>query len=582
MAAGYLEITPFNGLSLRSNLGTTIQFNRNGYFSDSLSVANYGKNPTTARQMTGFNRFYNWDNILTYTRKIEDHSITLTGLTSYTRMDNELLSYNGIRQLAHSQYFYSLESATWSPGSGETASGSEYTKATTFSYAGRINYTFKGKYLLTASVRADGVSRLAPGHKWDYFPSAAIGWNIHQEGFMANALFVNNLKLRASYGISGNAGISPYQTQNGLDGRSDLTFSDGANAPYYLFKTVVGTENLGWEKTASTNLALDFALFKSRLFGSVEVYKAKTSDILFSRSLPQSTGRGSVWQNICETENKGIELALSSVNVNSADFRWTTSLTYTSAKEEITKLIDGRDIIQLERTSLLLGHPVNSFYTFQKLGVWQNNDEDKKAAANLKWNGSAATTFKPGDLKLADLDHNDTIDARDRTFVGAPIPKWYGGLQNTFTYKGLELSIYIFARWGQTIDAEFMGRYTPSGNGTGANSPAKFDYWTPENPSNDFPRPDARMTSVNQIWGYQALNFIDGSYFKIKTVTLAYTLPAGASRRLFADKIRLYATGNNIFTKAKSKLLTDYDPERGGSEGTPLSRQVVFGVNVDF
>lgn len=579
MANGYLEITPLNGLSLRTNLGTTLGFYRTGYFADSLTVQNYGKTPTTAAQQTMFSRFYNWDNILTFTRKIQDHSITLTALTSYTRLDEEKLAYIGSRQLASSQYFYALENTTWAPNAAGVSftSGSDYNKATTFSYAGRINYAYKGKYLLTASLRADGVSRLAPGNKWDYFPSAAIGWNIHQEDFMANALFVNNLKLRASYGIAGNANLKPYDTQNGLTGGSTLGFSD-ANAAYFLFNTVVGNPNLGWEKTATTNLALDFALFKSRIFGSVEVYKANTSDIIYERKLPQSTGRGNVWQNICETENKGVELALSSVNVNTQDFRWTTSLTYTSTREKITKLLDGKDIIVDERKSLLLDHPVGSFYTYKKLGIWQSNED--KDAGYLRWQSPTGTTFKPGDIKLADLNGDSIIDSKDRTFVGAPVPKWYAGFQNTFTYKGFELSVYMYARWGQIIDAEFMTRYIPSG--TGNNGPANFDYWTPTNPSNDFPRPNSNITQITNVNGYQTLSFIDGSYFKVKTVTVAYTLPTSASRKVFADRIRVYATGNNIFTQTKNHLLKDYDPERGGSEKEPLTKQVVVGLNVDF
>jgi hypothetical protein len=163
------------------------------------------------------------------------------------------------------------------------------------------------------------------------------------------------------------------------------------------------------------------------------------------------------------------------------------------------------------------------------------------------------------------------------------VPKWFGGLQNTFTYKGIELSVYVIARYGQTINAEFMGsRYNPGGTNNGI---ASFNYWTPENPTNDFPRPRWGITNVSSYGGYTgytSLNYIDGSFIKLKTITLAYTLPAQISRKVFSEKIRLYATGNNIITKAKSHFLKDYDPERGGAETTPLTRQFVIGANVDF
>lgn len=580
VANGYIEITPINGLSLRSNLGTSITFSKVGYFADSLTVANFNRNPKWARQETNFNRFFNWDNVLTYTRKISDHSLTLTALTSFTRLDNEGLTYNAVRQIVNSQYDYALQNGTWHTGAGTSnPSGSEYVKATTFSYAGRFNYSYKGKYLLTASLRADGASRLAPGNKWDYFPSAAIGWNIHQEGFMSNAYFINNLKVRASYGVTGNANIDPYGTQNVLFANYGLTFNGNTNAPYYNFADIVGNPHLSWEKTATTNLALDFAFLKSRLFGTFELYKQNTTGILYKRRLPYSSGRVEVWENICETENKGIELALSSVNVSTQDFKWTTTLTYTSTREKITKLVDDKDVLAQERNSLFQGHPYNSWFTYTKLGIWQANEADKAGA--LKWGTANGNSFKPGDIKLADLDNNGIIDDKDKGPIGAPVPKWYGGLQNTFNYKGFELNIYLYARWGQIIDAEFLGRYSPSGTGVTSNGP-QFDYWTPENSTNDFPRPDARITSFNNIPGYQAVNFIDGSFFKVKTVTFAYTLPGSASRHLYAEKIRIYATGNNIFTKAKHHLLKNYDPERGGASDSPLTRQVVVGVNVDF
>jgi TonB-linked outer membrane protein, SusC/RagA family len=575
-ANGYIEITPVNGLTFRSNLGTTLRFSRLGIYQDSLSLQRRkAGQPNYASQETGFSRFYNWDNYLTFTRKFDDHAITLTAISSYTRSDDDGFSANGIRQLLASQQFYNL-------GGTEQASrnlSSGYTRWSTMSYAGRINYALKGKYLLTASLRTDGASRLAPGNKWDYFPSAAIGWNIHQEGFMANALFVNNLKLRASYGIAGNASIAPYQTQSLVQstnpGAWGQNFGDVA-VPGFWFTGVVGNPTLTWEKTATKNLGLDFAFFKSRLYGTVEVYESHTTDILYNRGLPQSSGVATVWQNIGETKNRGVELAISSVNAATSDFRWTSTLTYTSHREEITKLIDGKDIIATsgpERNSLLLGHPIESFYTWKRLGIWQTSEAAK--AGELKFGG---TPFAPGDIKLLDVNGDSIIDAdNDRMFVGSTVPKWYAGFQNTFTYKGFELSVYLFARWGQTIDAQFVGRYNPNGLGNG---PANFDYWTPENPSNDFPRP--RNATISQINGYQTLNFVDGSYLKIKTLTLAYSLPQQTCRRLYADKIRIHVTGNNIFTYAKNKWLKDYDPERGGSESSPLTRQVVVGLNVDF
>jgi TonB-linked SusC/RagA family outer membrane protein len=570
---GYFEVTPLTGLSLRTNLGTNISYSRNGFYQDSLSYSNYGTGNRSG-QTTNFNRFINWDNIITYTKKIADHSITLTGITSYTRSDNESLQAQGRRQVLASSQFYNL-AATESGTTREIFSG--YQKAATMSYAGRLNYSFMGKYLLTASFRADGVSRLAPGKKWDYFPSAGIGWNIHQEEFMKDLYMVNNLKIRATYGIAGNASIPPYGTQAvvGLagPGGGSQNFGDIA-APGYWFAAITGNPNLSWEKTTTTNLGLDFAFFKSRIYGSIDAYKSSTKDILMLRGLPTSTGATSIYQNIGESENKGVEVVLSSINTSGRDFRWTSTVTFTAATEKITKLIDGKDIIAAETNSFLLGHPVRSFYSYKKLGIWQTDEKD--AAALVKWNG--ATPYAPGDIKVADIDGNDSITIKDQHFLGSEVPKWFAGLQNTFSYKGIELSIYVYARWGQMINATYMAKYNPSGGGNG---PASYNYWTPDNPSNDFPRPN-RKNTITSYNGYQSLNFIDGSFVKLKTVTVAYTLPVQMSRKFFTERFRIYATGNNLLTKTKSPLIRNYEPERGGSEDNPLTRQFVIGVNADF
>jgi len=443
------------------------------------------------------------------------------------------------------------------------------------SYAGRLNYSYKGKYLLTASLRSDGVSRLAPGHKWDMFPSAAVGWNVHQEEFMKDLYFVNNFKIRASYGVAGNATVLPYATQNLIDPFSYGQGFGDVSAYQYRFALTTGTADLGWEKTATKNIGIDFAFFKSRFFGTIDAYQSTTSDVLLKRSLPLSTGIENIWQNVGETENKGIEAAISVVPVSTRDFRWTSTVTFTAAKEKISKLIDGKDIYgsPIETKSLLLGHPVNSYYGYKKLGIWQNDEAAKAATVFV-----SATPFKPGDIKLADIDGNDTINTKDYTYLGNNVPKWFAGWQNTFTYKGFELGIYMFARWGQMIEAKFMGRYNPSGLGNG---PANFNYWTPENPSNDFPRPK-KDAAISSYTGYTALNFIDGSYLKVKTVTVGYTLPVAATRKVYLEKLRIYATANNIFTQSKNKLLKNYDPERGGDENGPLSRQIVIGLNADF
>jgi TonB-linked SusC/RagA family outer membrane protein len=470
-----------------------------------------------------------------------------------------------------SYQYYNLDGTN----SGNRITTSDYTRLNTFSYAGRLNYTLMGKYLLTATLRADGVSRLAEGRKWDYFPSAGIGWNIHQEDFMRDLWFVNNLKLRATYGVAGNASAAAYATQTTL-GNTNYIIGNGP-VPVTYPNSNPGNLNLGWEKSATYNVGLDFAFFKSRLYGTIDAYKTKTTDILYQRQLPLSSGLDKQWQNLGESENKGIELALSSVNVNNHDFKWTSTVTFTMAGEKITKLAGGTDIINGETKSLMIGHPVNSWYGFIKEGIWQK-DENKDT--HVTTNGYE---YQPGDIKVKDRNNDGVIDnVNDQGFVGANVPKWFGGLQNTFSYKNFELSVYLVARWGQIINAEMMAaRFNVTGAGNGL---ADFNYWTPNNPTNDFPQPrnNQNFSSPGYTGYLSALNFVDGSFVKLKTATLAYTIPSNISRKVFSDRIRLYVTGNNILTFTKNKLLKNYDPERGGSENTPITRQVVFGANIDF
>jgi TonB-linked SusC/RagA family outer membrane protein len=569
VANGYLEVTPITGLSVKTMLGTTLSYSREGKFFDSVTLQNYGQSrANTAEIKNGFTRFYNWDNIVTYNKKIADHNITLTGLTSYTRSDyDESYSY-GEKLTNPNNLFYNLDG---SQGTTRKIT-SDLKRKTTLSYAGRLNYTLKGKYLLQATVRFDNVSALGEGDNWDKFPSVGLGWNIHQEDFMKEAWFVNNLKLRATYGVAGNASVNIYETQSTI---TTGTYILGSGTAPVSYPAVFGNINLGWEKSSTYNVGLDFALFKSRIFGTIDAYQTKTTDILYYRPMPGSSGLSNQWQNIGESENRGVEVALSSVNVSQRNFKWTSTVTFSVANEKLTALTNGKDLTVDEKSSLLLGRPVKSWYGYKKIGIWQDKEND---GIGMK---TGSHTYTAGDLKVEDKTGDNIISADDQQFIGADVPKWYGGFQNTFTYKGLELSVYMIARYGQTINAEFMaGRFNINGAGNGL---ADFNYWTPENPTNDFPRPNTTKTwSSPNYTGYTSLNFVDGSFWKVKTVTLAYTLPSQISRKMFSDRIRLYATGNNIYTHAKFKALKNYDPERGGSENSPLTRQFVFGANIDF
>ncbi|MGB8192639.1 MAG: SusC/RagA family TonB-linked outer membrane protein, partial [Chitinophagaceae bacterium] len=578
LAGGFIELTPLKGLSFRSGLSVTLNNSRRGTYNDKNSLAQGSTNVSVASQTTGMSRFLEWDNVLTYTKRLNDHSLTATAITSYLRSDDDQLTASGSGQILASQIYYGLQSTSTAFTRNIS---SPFVRWTNVAYAGRLNYSYKGKYVLYLSGRYDGASRLGPDNKWDFFPAAGIGWNISDENFLSKVDFIDNLKLRATYGVSGNYNIDVYGTQSGLTYSPRMSFGE-VPAPAYLFNATIGNPDIGWEKSSTVNVGMDFAFLKNRITGSVDVFETKTTDILYKRALPQSSGVTDVYENIASTLNKGVEIMLSSINVRNKNFIWSSTFTFTKVNQKILDIVNDKDVIIDERNSLLVGRPITSFYTFVKEGIWQQ--DEAATAATFRYGSATGNTFKPGDIKLKDISGpngkpDGIIDATyDRTYVGSTVPDWIGGLQNTFSFKGFDLGLFLLFRYGQTINAEFLGRYNPGGLGNG---PAFINYWTPENPTNDFPRPVKNGQLINYA-GYQMLNFIDGSFFKVKNITLGYTLPKKASARLASDNIRFYVTGSNVFTVAKSNLIQDYDPEREGAESSPIGRQFVVGINLGF
>jgi TonB-linked SusC/RagA family outer membrane protein len=567
----HLDINPIKGLNFVSRFGGNFFSNRSGQYFDSSSLEEINNKYTYAAATTNNNRFYEWDNVLTYNRQIGDHSFTLTGLTTYTQSTKESYMAGGTGLLYSSQLFYNLNGAP-----NNRFLGSSYIQTNNMSYAGRLNYSYKGKYLAEITDRYDGASILSSGHKNYNFPSAAIGWRISDEKFMESANSISNLKLRFSYGIAGNSGIPAYGTQSVLAVQS-MGF-ESVNAPAYIYNPNIGNQALGWELSRTANLGIDLGLYKNRIDLSVDVYNTNTDHILLNRSLPPSLGVSTTFQNVGSSQNRGIEVALNTRNIDGPAFKWLSTISFMSNQEKITRLINGASIIDgsdAENNSLLIGHPIHSFYNYKKQGIWQTAEAGK--AGSLVF---GTTPFTPGSIKLADLNRDGKISPdSDRTYIGSQVPKWSLGFQNTFLYKNFDLTVYVIVRWGQMINDKVLGRFDPSGKTN--NGPQYFDYWLPNHPSNDYPVPKAGE-SISSVPGYTTLQYVDGSYAKLKTATLGYTLPQSLLKKAFMTNLRAYITCNNIFVQAKNHLIKQYDPERGGAEDSPLSRQLVVGLNVGF
>src|SRR5690606_6284424 len=481
----------------------------------------------------------NMENVLSYQKEIEDHNFTLTAVNSFLWNRSDNINASGEELLLDGQLFYALGNAR-----RNLATNTNYSMNNLVSFAGRLNYAYKGKYLLTATGRTDGSSILAQGRKWAFFPSVAAAWRMVDENFMADQNTFSELKLRASYGKAGNYAVDPYSTQNSL---TRVAFGwDEEQATGYTFSPRIGNYGLGWEITATTNIGVDFGFLQNRINASIDLYDSRTSDLLLERGLPPTTGVTSVIQNVGKTRNRGVEIAVNADLLRERAFNWNSGLSFTSNKEEIVELVTKDDDIG---NGWFIGHPTSVFYDYDKVGVWQLGEEAEAA----KWGQ------EPGDIRVKDINGDGKIDASsDRIILGSPRPKWLVGWDNTFTYKGFDLNVYIFARWGQLIQPNFLRRYDPQGLGQ---STAAIDYWTPENPTNAYPRPNSG-TSLNSMLYTSTLGYVDGSFIRVRNLSLGYTFDSNVLRSGFVKNLRVYGTARNPFTWTKANELKEYDPER--------------------
>ncbi len=550
----YLELRPFEGFTLRSTLGAIFSTNELGSYYGRNTIDGAGTK-SQASITSNQSRNLSWENVLTYKRAIQDHSFTITGVTSYLTFTNTSSFAGGNNQLIPAQYFYNLAAANQNPFYGST-----YSQNKLISFTGRVNYSFKDKYLLTVTGRSDGSSKLGEGHKWAFFPSVGLGWRISDEAFMQQQKFVSDLKLRASYGVSGNDVINPYATQNSLATVS-FAYNDANAANAYLINQTIGNQDLKWELTTTADIGLDVGLLDNRITANVDYYDARTNDLIFPYTLPLLTGVTTVNRNIGKTRNRGIEIGITTQTMRRKDFSWSTNLTFARNQERIVSLPQGNVIADDYRNSLIEGEPSQIYYDYKKLGIWQLGEE------------SEATKYGaiPGDIKIADLNNDGKISGLDRTIIGSRVPSWTGGLGNDIRFKGFDLNVLFIARVGQWISSDYYAKY----NRNGGNNGASIDYWTPENPTNDYPRPNATRSSTY----ITTLTERQASYAKLRNVTLGYTFPKTLTNRFKVDNLRLYVSGRNL---AWFSNLKDFDPENEGVIDQPLTKLYVFGLNLGF
>jgi len=576
----YVDVNLFKGLKYRFNSGVEIRNDLyNSYFSGKTSYR-VNQGGAAASNRSNFNTNYTLENLLTYDQTFaKKHKVNFTGLYSIQES-----------KTTGNQFDYNISSdylAYYNPVYSSNLRGTgTYSKWDIISYMGRINYSFDDRYLVTLTMRADGSSRLAPGNKWHTFSSAAAAWNITKESFFSNLTDkINNLKLRASYGTVGNTSISPYQTLGAL---SPLVYNFGSTTTTGAYFSNASNDSLTWENTSTANIGLDFGILRNRISGSIEYYKQSTNSLLLPQTLPSSSGiPNAIVKNIGKTENKGLEIHISTVNIQGKtrnSFSWTSDLNFFINRGKITQLANGatRDVAN----GWFVGQPIEVYYDFQRMGIWQNTPEDsaeaKRLGLTVTGSGSVIGTIRVADLSGPAGKPDGKIDATyDRIIVGTSEPKWEGGTTQRFSYKGFDLTVVAFARWGYTLNSSlYGGNFVNTYQGIYNN--LKTDFWTPTNHQNENPKPNSGSTNpLNR----SVLSYFDGSFIKIRTLSLGYNLPDGFVKKIGGRSLRVYAIATDPFILfSPYRKIGGIDPEGAGTVGidTPPVWSMTFGLNLSF
>ncbi len=579
LANAYLEIDPIENLSLRTTFSPDIQFVDYGMWADKYTKRMQGSTNMAWNQKTTTTNWV-WDNLANYKFDIgKDHHFDVTGVFSMTKYVSDNL-YGTARTFSFDSHWYALQN-----GSANVSLSSGYTQTSLMSYLGRVNYNYQGKYLATASYRRDGSSKLAEGNKWGGFFAAALAWRISEESFMKQVEWVDNLKLRVSMGQSGNDNVSAYQTQGQISGAQYYTFGTTdviGNVPNNLRNM-----DLGWERTTEYNLGLDFAFLRSRISGTIEFYNRETNDLIMNKTVPITSGYSSVKANVGSVRNRGIEITLNTVNIENKNFRWSTSFNIAHNKNEITDLQYKEDLssrgkslegMQGDYANLwIIGQPIDINYNLITIGVWQTDEAEEAAKYGCK----------PGQYKVLDLNGDGAINDADRVIDGKRTPSLTGGMTNNFVYKNFDLSIGSAFQTGARLRNQFLVSYCLENNNMNLNN-LNRNYWTPENPTNEWAQPGNMGTYRGKAgpWGNQksevSHTMSSSDFFRITQITLGYTFPKKWLGGTFLSNVRCYAMLQNPFLLTADFV---YYPEQltQNVSGTDfMTTNMIFGVNVAF
>jgi TonB-linked SusC/RagA family outer membrane protein len=578
LANSFVDIKIMEGLNLRSSIGADVLASRFNYYvtrNALVGASTLGSAAVTTRQRL------NWlnENTLNYTKAFNPKN-SFSALIGYTIQ--EIKTEDAVaRANTFSDDF--AEYNNLEAGSTLIAPSSSASEWALISYLARVNYGYDDRFLLTLTGRRDGSSRFGPNRKQGFFPSGALAWKLHNEKWFNNITAVTEAKLRTSYGLSGNQEIGNYRY---LANISAAPYVIGGVLNTGSATASIGNPDLRWERNAQFDIGLDLGLFRNRISISADYYYKKTSDLLFDVSVPTSSGFSTTLKNIGSVQNKGLELALNTINVDKGGLRWSSEFNITFNRNKILTL-DGRQEFRtgsdatISNTSqnpilLRVGSELGNYYGLVMDGIFQNQGEI---------DNSAQKTAKPGDIRYVDRDGNGAINDNDRDILGSANPDFFGGINNTVSYKGFEFNIFVQGSYGNEILN--YGSFDQLNFTGGNNQSARvLDRWTPTNPSNTIPRANAAGGSRL----LSSLHVEDGSYLRFKNISLGYNLPQQWRSKLHSSQAKIYVAAQNLFTLTK---YTGYDPEvnRYGSSslsqgidygGYPAAKTILVGLNLTF
>lgn len=586
----YGELKIIDGLTYRANIGLSYYSTGGGgytgpntYYNNATSYAQANETVNTAE-----NYSYTIENLLNYDRTFADkHHLTFTGLYSFERDHFQGNGFNGIGIPADYLQNYNLQQAA-----SINANAGTYSESRLVSYMARVNYVFNNKYSFTATVRDDG-SSVFPVKKYFVYPAFGAAWNIDGENFFKGiSNVVSALKLRAGYGKTSNQSVGAYSSAGNLSSNfynyGPIGNPGSPSNGYYL--NSLANQNLTWEFTNQLDIGLDFGLFANRITGTVDVYDQRTSDILQVVNLPYTNGATQYTANEGKTKGRGLEISLSSQNLKSQNgFNWSTDFNISFNKNTIVSLHDG--IKEDIGNNWFVGQPFNVIYDVKKIGIWQTSEAAQAAVYGQL----------PGQIKVEDLNKDNKINSADLQIIGNFQPDFTGGITNRFSYKGFDLSLVTNARIGQKIIVPYLSADGSAQGypffGNGRVNQWKVNYWTPNNPTNDFPSPDA--ANDKQIYA-STLAVRDGSFIKMRSINLGYTFSQNLLKNSGVSSLRVYVNCFNPFIiwspLVKSGL--GIDPEGnatggvvastvagttpttgGGGAGTTTSRAITANLN---